>query len=120
MKLIDIAAKIALGNSTKNNFRKNSMLAAVAVRKDGAIVISDNNTTAIPNKAAHAESRVLKKAGHGATLYVARVTRNGLWGCAKPCHNCRTMIKNRGVEKVIYTIGPGELGVWYPQQDKNP
>lgn len=117
---LNLAAKIAINNANKNNFRKNSLLGAIAIRKDGTKVCSDNNTTIVPKKEAHAEARVLRKAGHGSTLFVARMTRDGDWACAKPCKDCRTIIKNRGVYKVVYTIAPGEFGIWYPGESKNP
>jgi len=108
MKLLKEAAKLAMsGDKTKNH-----LLAAVAKRKDGAVVASRNGKTQVPRPTAHAEVRTLKKAGHGCTLYVAKVhKRTGEWGMAKPCNNCMTRIKNMKVRRVYYTIGPDEYGV---------
>ena len=60
---------------------------------------------------AHAEHRVLKKAGKGPILYVARIDRYGHWAMAKPCNLCQTLIKNRRVKRVYYTITKDEWGV---------
>ena len=108
MKLLDEAAKLAFSGDK----RKHHLLAAVAKRKDGAIVSSRNGMTQVPRPSAHAEARVLKKAGHGATLYVAKVQKkSGEWGLAKPCKNCMTLIRNMKVKRVFYTIAPQEYGV---------
>jgi tRNA(Arg) A34 adenosine deaminase TadA len=115
---MDIAAKMALENFSYKDYS----LACIAIRNDGVLVKSINGTvprtlktlkkTALPS--AHAEVRVLKKAGKGAILYVARVWRNGDWALSRPCATCRAMIKNRNVKIVYYTIGPSEWGVWIP------
>lgn len=96
--------------------RKNYLLACIARRKDGAIVRSRNSTMRHPCSDGHAESRVLRKAGHGATLWVARVTRNGEWKMAKPCEKCQALIRNHSVKRVYYTIAPNEWGVWIPEK----
>jgi len=112
---LDLAAKIALGGSPKRSF----WLGAVAKRKDGAIVVSTNEKVQKPTPTAHAEARVLRKAGKGATLWVGRVMRSDhSWAMAKPCKKCQALIRSMGVVKVYYTISPGNFGVWYPQKDK--
>lgn len=111
MKMLDKAAEIAL----EGNPEKNYLFGIVALRKDNVYVYSKNSLVQTPSPDGHAEARVLKKAGHGATLWVARVLRDGAWAMAKPCQICETLIKNRKVVKVYYTIGPGEYGVWEPE-----
>jgi tRNA(Arg) A34 adenosine deaminase TadA len=108
VKLLDKAAKLAFsGDKTKNH-----LLAAIAKRKDGAIVASKNGKTKTPRPTAHAEVRALKKAGHGSTLYVAKVHKiTGEWRLSKPCNSCMTRIRNMKVSRVYYTVGPGEYGV---------
>lgn len=114
--MIELAAKVAQSGNPDRNFR----LGCVAQRKDGAIVFSTNEKTQKPNPCAHAEARVLRKAGYGATLWVARITSNGSLTMAKPCPKCQAKIRSYGVKKVIYSIAPGEFGTWYPGKTKTP
>ena len=116
MRLLELAARAALGGDNNRNFQ----LGCVAVRKDGAIVVSTNEMTRVPQPKGHAESRALRKAGHGATLYVARVTRLNELAMAKPCPRCQALIRSFGVVKVYYTIDQENIGIWYPQKDKKP
>lgn len=54
----------------------------------------------------HAEEIAIKNAGmnaKGATLYVARVNRNGINRESKPCKICHELIKNSGIKRVVYT-----------------
>lgn len=108
MKYLELASRVARGNTQAKSF----LFGAVAERQDGAIVVSTNIRTQTPEHSAHAEYRLLKKCGWGATIWVVRVDRNGQWAMAKPCIKCQTLIKNKGVKKVFYTIAPGEYGVW--------
>jgi tRNA(Arg) A34 adenosine deaminase TadA len=116
LPLLRLAAYYALKGDPDRNF----YLGCVIQRKDGAIIHSWNKKTEIPNPSTHAEARALQKADYKSTLYVARVTRDGGWAIAKPCTRCQARIRNKGIERVIYTIGPAEYGVWYPQRDKSP
>ena len=108
MKYLELAARFAAGASWQE---KHFLLGAVAVRQDGAIVAATNIRTQDREHSAHAEYRVLKKAGIGATLWVARIDRYGQWAMAKPCSKCQTLIKNKRVKRVYYTISPNEYGV---------
>lgn len=85
-------------------------IAALAVRKDGALVRSINLPTKDPNPRVHAESRVMLKAGWGSTVYVARVLRNGIPALSRPCADCERLMRARGVKKVYYTIDNDEYG----------
>ncbi len=114
MRLLDVAAALALSDKNRKNFR----LGCVVKRSDGAIVTATNHHTQIPNPTAHAEARALRKSDWGCILYVARVIKNGEWALAKPCKRCQAIIRNRGVKTVYYTIGPGEYGIWHPRQNK--
>lgn len=125
MKYLDLAANIALGGDR----RKRYLLAAVIVRNDGAIVVSQNSMVKAFGKSdiyestpsAHAEARALRKADSGCTLYVARVLKkDNSWAMSKPCAKCQTLIKNKNVSKVYYTIAPGEYGVWDVTKSKRP
>ena len=115
-----MAAKLA---AQSKDDQKNFFLGCIALRKDG-VLVSSTNQTVIEHKtpSAHAEARVLRKAGWGAILWVARVLKDRqTWANAKPCSFCRTLIANKNVQKVYYTIGPNEYGIWKPprKQRKN-
>jgi deoxycytidylate deaminase len=58
----------------------------------------------------HAEEACIMKAGdpHGATIYVARITKSGLLGMAKPCVRCQELLLSNGVRAVVYTT-PTEI-----------
>jgi len=116
MKLLKIAAQIALGGDQCRNY----LLAAVIKRKDGAVVVSTNALTKLPQPAAHAEARALRKADVGCEMYVARVLRDGTWALAKPCRHCQRLIRSKGVKRVYYTIAPNEWGVWDVGKSKQP
>lgn len=54
----------------------------------------------------HAEEVAIKNAGlnaKGATLYVARINKQGLDRDSKPCAICSDLIKQSGIKRVIYT-----------------
>ena len=101
----------------KSQDDKSFYMACVAKRADGAIVSSVNHCVsgqAIPEH--HAEARVLRKCDYGAVLYLARVLKRDreTWANAKPCKRCQALIRNYGVKKVYYTVGPNEWDVWIP------
>lgn len=107
--------KLAVKIAKKGREDRNYKLGCVAIRKDGVIVAAHNAMAKrMPFYSAHAERRVIRKAGYGATLFVARILSNGDWAMAKPCPTCQVVLKARRVKRVIYTIGPGEYGVWEP------
>ncbi len=110
MKMLNKAAAIAMDGDWKKNY----LLGAVALRKDGVLVYSKNSLVQTPSPSGHAEARILKKAGSGAILWVARVYKDGRWAMAKPCRHCATLIKNKGVKRLYYTMGDNEYGVWEP------
>lgn len=119
MKLLDVAAKIAVGSDDPfAEHRRQYLIAALSERTDGAIVVSTNLTVQNPAPTAHAESRVLRKSDAGCTLYVARVTRDGFWAMSKPCSNCQKIIRSKRVKKVYYTIAEGEYGIWNVAKDE--
>jgi pyrimidine deaminase RibD-like protein len=94
-------------------------------KKHGAVVIKSgrvvgygfnkfkNHTDLIPEDlikvhcSRHAEEVAIKTAGQnakGATLYVARVNKQGLDRNSKPCKICTDLIEESGIKKVIYTM----------------
>lgn len=99
------AAKLALTDVEKKDW----LHAAVGIRTDGAVVYARNHTVAIPTPSAHAETRLIRKLDKGAPLViVVRVDKQGVWKMSKPCRNCQTALKNKGVRRVLYTTGDGE------------
>ena len=109
MKNLNLAARIAAGTCWQE---KHFLLGAVAKREDGAIVVATNLRTQDRVHDAHAEYRVLKKAGTGATLWVARIDRKGQWAMAKPCSRCQALIRNKKVKRVYYTVSPDTYAIW--------
>lgn len=57
----------------------------------------------------HAEVAALRSAKRpiGAKLFVARVTKSGGVGLAKPCDRCMREIAAHGIKKVYYTLDGG-------------
>jgi pyrimidine deaminase RibD-like protein len=57
----------------------------------------------------HAEEVALKRAGdvEGATIFVARVTRSGHLGLAKPCERCQELLHAHGVHSAVWTEPTG-------------
>lgn len=41
------------------------------------------------------------------TVWVCRLTRDGLWAMARPCPCCVGMLDYCGVKRVVWTTGPG-------------
>jgi cytidine deaminase len=112
MKILKRAAKLAC-TCTEN---KNFLVACIAQRKDGVFVFATNSRVRVPEASAHSEAKCLKKAGHGAILWVVRVLRKDrkTWAMAKPCSSCATLIRNKKVKRVYYTVGPNQYCVWDP------
>lgn len=105
---LKLAAEVA--DLTVDTERK-AFVGAVAIRRDGVIVSSRNGGVKLGgarSPSTHAEARVLRKAGKGFILYVARVKRDGSLALAKPCHTCYPYLISRGVEAVYYTISNNE------------
>lgn len=57
----------------------------------------------------HAEEATLRRAGspEGATMYVARVKRDGDLGLAKPCNKCQQFLLDAGVHTVVWSAADG-------------
>ena len=107
-----IAGKFATSKKDKREF----MLGAVGIRKDGTMVNSLNSPTWEPAREAHAEYKLTRKLGFDAPeVYIARVRKkDGKFANAKPCASCRKILSTRRVKRVYYTISDSEYGIWYP------
>ena len=57
----------------------------------------------------HAEEVALRRAGNtaGATIYVARLTRSGKIGDARPCKRCQALLLEHGVSTAVWTEPSG-------------
>ena len=58
----------------------------------------------------HAEHHALRRAGvdvSGGTAVVATKSRKGNWTNSKPCPECARLLKDAGIENVIYTTPKG-------------
>lgn len=102
MKYMELATRLAMADIGVKN--RHFLFSCVAVRKDGAIVVNPNIRTMMPMVEAHAESRILRKCDRGATLYIVRINRQGNWAMSRPCAQCASLIRNKGVRKVYYSV----------------
>ncbi len=117
--ILTSTAKIALGRKNGHSTPKyNYFLACTGIRHDGVLVHGHNSYTTQPSPETHAEIRMLRKLGHGKTVFVVRVGADGGWRMARPCPNCTQALIKKGVTRVYYTIGPGEFGTWRLQGDQ--
>lgn len=117
LPLLREAAKIAVA---ENFNKKNFLLGAIGIRKDGVAVAAKNG--AVISSAyedyriisdAHAEVRVIRKLGKQGTIYVARVLKkDGTLAMARPCGGCQLRIAAAQVKKVFYTIDENHYGVF--------
>ncbi len=111
--MLKLAGTKALSKCEDDDIR-HFFLGAVAVREDGTIVHSRNGSAPSPSPDAHAEARICRKSGYGATIYVSRIRRDtGEYGMARPCKNCQEKMKNYGIKKCYFTISSNEIGVIY-------
>ena len=125
-RALKIAAKVA-EQSGYGRFRHGAVLV-----KGGSVLNvsanSDNHTSfgqrfrTRPGRATHhAETScvlgVNRAATTGATVYVARVNRQGEWRMSKPCSMCHEVMKFVGIKKVVYTIGPNEWGTYKIEEE---
>lgn len=110
--MLRLAAKMAAESKDKH---KSFSLACIAQRSDGVFVFATNIICPEhKTPSAHAEARALRKSTSNSILWVARVLKDGSWALAKPCETCQSLIINRRVKKVYYTIGPLQYEVWNP------
>lgn len=115
---LNTAIKIAEANEMYPKWKfgsiviKGGSVRAVGINKlhTKASIASDEH---LLDLSTHAEEDALNRCGNpkGATIYIARVGRNGLPALARPCPECKRMLSKAGIRRAIYTIGPKEHGV---------
>lgn len=104
-------AKTAALNGDNKEVTRQYRIGAVGIRRDGATVVSNNVPSRLQEPAAHAENRLCRKLDRGAIVYVVRLRRDGGLAMARPCGNCREIMKVRGVKRCYYSINNNEYGV---------
>lgn len=110
--LVQLAIRVAI--KRVKGPRRDFLLGAVGVRRDGTIVWARNLPAREIHYASHAEALLCRKLDKGSTVYVARVNKRGQLRQAKPCRVCEARLRSKGVKKVYYTQDTGEIGVqWY-------
>jgi tRNA(Arg) A34 adenosine deaminase TadA len=111
-KMLAEAAGVAVKNRSRKIDNRTFLLGAVGERRDGVLVSACN--IAAPDYAPHhhAETRLARKLTPNSTVWVARIARkDGSWAMARPCAGCEMRLRQSGVKRVVYTIGPNEWGV---------
>lgn len=97
---------------TKGLKCRKARIAAVGLRSDGTVVSSYNGAAEERKPSAHAEARLSKKLDRGAIVYVARTRKDNFkLANSKPCPTCMSIMKNRGVSTIYYSIADNEFGV---------
>ena len=54
------------------------------------------------------EARLCRKLDKGATVYLVRLTKDGVWNQSKPCPLCIKTMRRARVKKVYYATGPNQ------------
>lgn len=97
-------------------------LGAVIVRQDRCWVAGFNSFKTHPilvdyykYPVFHAEAHALIKMGidkaKDATLFVARILKNGSWAMAQPCGSCQKLMEVAEIAQCYFTISDGTYGV---------
>jgi len=109
LKTLDILGDVA-NMAMKRKDERSFSIGAFGLRSDGVRVRSYNGSALHPCQATHAETRLCSKLDVGSIVWVARRTRDGELALAKPCPTCESIMRRRGVKRVIYSTGPGTYG----------
>ena len=59
----------------------------------------------------HAEAGLARADIEGATVYVARLRRDGSAGIARPCRQCMATLAVAGARQVVWTAANGQAGM---------
>jgi len=107
--MIEILKHAALF-ARKRKDKRTFYIGAIAIRADGVMVKSRNESTVVPCHAGHAEFRICGKITPGSTVYVGRSLSDGTLGLAKPCKQCQAILKCHKIKRVYYSISDSEYG----------
>jgi len=108
IRMFNIARNVAIEKKKKD--MRDVMHGAVGQRRDGTLVFSKNSPVREKLNNAHAENKLCKKLDWNSTVYVVRVDVMGVLKLSKPCINCETLMRIRGVKKCYYSISEYEYG----------
>lgn len=106
IKMLNEAAHVAAQKNDDRHFRVGS----VAIRGDGTMVSAYNGAPKYPDRLHHSEGRLCRKLDRGATVYVARIRRDGELAMARPCNDCERALRRSYVKRVYYSISKTEYG----------
>lgn len=112
--MIHVAVSLAESNTSYPKWR----LGAALVKGGSLIATGVSKLHTSPklvkggiNCSEHAEMAALRRARNsnlsGATIYVARVGRDGDIKLARPCKSCQKALRKAGIKKVVYTTENG-------------
>lgn len=97
-------------------------MAAMVVKSGRVLSITTNinkrSPTTPPNRwSTHAEIRALRSATDtkNATLYIARLSKNGSYATAKPCAWCMEHILTAKIDRVVFTIDENTCSSFYTE-----
>lgn len=113
---LSTTAKAALSSEYK--FR----MAAMVVKSGRVLSVNTNfnkrSPTTPPNRwSTHAEIRAIRSSPDtkDATLYIARLAKNGDYATAKPCAWCMEHIITAKIDRVVYTINGNDCSSFYTE-----
>lgn len=99
--------RLAKAVATKGDGKRQHRLGAIGIRNDGVLVGANNLCARNICPEAHAEYRVCKMLTPDSVVFVVRVSRSNQLVMAKPCKNCRGIMKAKGVKKCYYSTPDG-------------
>lgn len=90
---------------------KNRRVLSVGINKQkNADIVTPHAINRAEYFTVHAEIDAINRCANteGATIYIARVNKNGEERFSRPCDNCAKAIREAGIRVVIYTLTEGE------------
>jgi tRNA(Arg) A34 adenosine deaminase TadA len=116
---IDLAVKLAIDSQCRTKHgavivRANSVLAVGTNRfRNHFPMPPDQWVKNSPACTVHAEMAALRRVRDASdtTVYVARVSRQGVARLSRPCDRCWLALVRAGVRRVVYTVNPGVQAV---------
>lgn len=110
--MLNFAAKVALSSDLAQRhgsvITKNGKPISTGINKQKNVDINTPHGINAPDYfTVHAEADAISHYPNslkGATLYVARINKNGEERYSRPCENCAKLIAKHGIRTVIYTI----------------
>lgn len=90
---------------------KNGRVLALGINKQKNADINTPYAVNVPEYfTVHAEADAINRCANteGATIYIARINKNGEERFSRPCDNCAETIRKAGIRTVIYTLTEGE------------